>query len=142
MNARYLFLLAIFFYFPAMAEDSRQFARLTQEAQATLRQEMLDNMVALNEILALVAANRIKEAGEVAEKSLGRSAMGKNARLPFEHRPGPQMPPTMHEIGRGGHLAASECATAAASGDRERALALLPNLTASCVGCHAAYRTR
>ena len=90
----------------------------------------------------LVAANRIKEAGEVAEKSLGRSAMGKNARLPFAHRPGPQMPPTMHEIGRGGHFAASEFAAAAASGNRERALALLPNLTASCVGCHAAYRSR
>lgn len=127
---------------PAAAEDARQLARLTPEAQVTLRQEMLDNLVALNEILALVAANRIKDAGEIAEKSLGRSAMGKNARLPFEQRPGPQMPQTMHEIGRGGHFAASEFATAAAGGDRDKALALLPNLTASCVGCHAAYRTR
>ena len=100
------------------------------------------HLIALNEILSLVAANKIKEAGEVAENSLGRSAMGKNARLPFAHRPGPQMPPAMHDIGRGGHFAASEFAAAAASGNRERALALLPNLTASCVGCHAAYRSR
>jgi hypothetical protein len=142
MKARYLIPLALFLSAGALAEDNRQLARLSPEAQATLRQEMLDNMVAVNEILALVAANRIKEAGEVAEKSLGRGAMGKNARLPFEHRPGPQMPPAMHEIGRGGHFAASEFAAAAAGGDRERALALLPNLTASCVGCHAAYRTR
>ncbi len=134
-------LLALFLALPVAAEDHRQLAVLSPEAQATLRQEMLDNLIALNEILALVAANRIKEAGEVAEKSLGRSAMGKNARLPFAHRPGPQMPPTMHEIGRGGHFAASEFAAAATSGDRERALALLPNLTASCVGCHAAYRS-
>jgi len=107
-----------------------------------LRQEMLDNLIAINEVLALVAANKIKEAGEVAETKLGRSAMGKNARLPFENRPGPQMPAAMHDQGRSGHLAASEFAAAAASGNRERALALLPNLTGNCVACHASYRTR
>ena len=142
MCSRYPLLLALFLALPVAAEDHRQLAALSSEAQATLRQEMLDNLIALNEILSLVAANKIKEAGEVAENSLGRSAMGKNARLPFAHRPGPQMPPAMHDIGRGGHFAASEFAAAAASGNRERALARLPNLTASCVGCHAAYRSR
>lgn len=127
---------------PAAAEDTRQFAKLTPQAQEVLRQEMLDNLIAINEILSLVAENKIKEAGEVAETKLGRSAMGKNARLPFESRPGPQMPPAMHDIGRNGHLAASEFAAAAASGNRDRALALLPGLTANCVACHASYRTR
>lgn len=127
---------------PAVAEDSRQLAKLTPQAQEVLRQEMLDNLIAINEILALVAANRIKEAGEVAETNLGRSAMGKNAKLPFEHRPGPQMPAAMHDLGRNGHMAASEFAAAAASGDRDRALAKLPGLTGNCVACHASYRTR
>lgn len=137
-----LLIAALFLALPAAAEDTRQLARLTPQAQEVLRQEMLDNLVAINEILALVAASKIREAGEVAETKLGRSAMGKNARLPFEYRPGPQMPAAMHELGRNGHLAASEFAAAAASGERERALALLPKLTENCVACHAGYRTR
>ena len=137
-----LLLTALFLAFPAAAEDTRQLARLTPQAQDVLRQEMLDNLIAINEVLALVAANKIKEAGAVAEAKLGRSAMGKHARLPFDSRPGPQMPPAMHELGRGGHQAASEFAAAAAGGDCERALALLPNLTGNCVACHASYRTR
>lgn len=137
-----LLFTAMLIALPAAAEDTRQLARLTPQAQEVLRQEMLDNLIAINEILALVAASKIREAGEVAETKLGRSAMGKNARLPFEHRPGPQMPAAMHELGRNGHLAASEFAAAAASGERERALALLPKLTENCVACHAGYRTR
>jgi hypothetical protein len=137
-----LLFTAMLITLPAAAEDTRQLARLTPQAQEVLRQEMLDNLIAINEILSLVATNKIGEAGKVAETKLGRSAMGKNARLPFEQRPGPQMPAAMHELGRNGHLAASEFAVAAASGERERALALLPKLTESCVACHASYRTR
>lgn len=137
-----LLFTAMLIALPAAAEDTRHLARLTPQAQEVLRQEMLDNLIAVNEILSLVAANKLKEAGEVAETKLGKSAMGKNARLPFEQRPGPQMPAAMHELGRNGHLAASEFAAAAASGERERALALLPKLTENCVACHASYRTR
>jgi hypothetical protein len=52
------------------------------------------------------------------------------------------MPPAMHGIGMDGHKAASEFAKVAATGDRDKALALLPNLTGACVACHLAYRTR
>ncbi|MBM3391141.1 MAG: cytochrome C [Betaproteobacteria bacterium] len=134
--------LVLLLALPAAAEDTRQLAKLTPQAQEVLRQEMFDNLVALNEILSLVAENKLKEAGEVAESKLGKRAMGKHARLPFEARPGPQMPPEMHDLGRNGHFAASEFAAAAAGGNRARALALLPNLTANCVACHASYRTR
>lgn len=137
-----LLTLVLLLALPAAAEDTRPLVKLTPQAQEVLRREMLDNLIAINEILALVAENRLKEAGEVAEARLGRRAMGKNAALPIEARPGPQMPPEMHALGRNGHFAASEFAAAAASGDRERALALLPNLTANCVACHAGYRTR
>jgi len=134
--------LVLLLALPAAAEDTRQLAKLTPQAQEVLRQEMLDNLVALNEILSLVAENKIKEAGAAAESKLGRGAMGRHAKLPFESRPGPQMPNEMHNLGRNGHFAASEFAAAAAGGNRERALALLPNLTANCVACHASYRTR
>jgi hypothetical protein len=127
---------------PAAAEDLRLFAPLTPQAQETLRLEMLDNLVALNEILALLADGKVKEAGAVAEERLGRGAMGKNARLPFDARPGPQMPAAMHDMGRNGHFVASEFAAAAASGDRDAALAKLPALMSACIACHATYRTR
>lgn len=133
---------ALLFTLPVAAEDARQFVQLAPPAQETLRLEMLDNLLALNEILTLLSDGKVKEAGALAEERLGRGAMGKNARLPFEARPGPQMPRAMHDIGRSGHDAASEFARAAASGDREQALAKLPALIGNCIACHATYRTR
>lgn len=127
---------------PALAEDTRQYVELKPAARETLRQEMFDNLLALNEILGLVGENKLKEAAAVAEEKLGKTAMGKNARLPFDARPGAQMPVDMHNIGRDGHAAASEFAAAAASGNREQALAKLSQLSGACVACHASYRTR
>jgi hypothetical protein len=126
----------------AIAEDTRQLVKLPAPAEETLRQEMLDNLVAINEVLTLMAAGKITEAGQVAEVKLGMSAMGKHRDKPFDARPGPHMPPAMHSIGMDGHKAVSEFAAVAKTGDRDKALALLPNLTAACVGCHFSYRTR
>lgn len=125
-----------------LAEDGRQLATLPPPAQETLRQEMFDNLVAINEILSAVAAGKFREAGDIAEQKLGVSAQGKHRSKPFDARPGPHMPPAMHAIGMDGHRAASDFAVAAKAGDRDRALALLPNLTNACVSCHSSYRTR
>jgi len=141
-NLRQLCFLGLLLSGSALAEDPRQLAVLPPPAQETLRQEMLANLVALNEILGLVATDRIKEAGAIAEQQLGLSAQGKNRDKPFEARPGPHMPPAMHALGMEGHRAASEFAKAAQTGDRARALALLPKLTDACVSCHAMWRTR
>lgn len=135
-------LIATLLALPVAAEDTRQFVQLAPPAQETLRLEMLDNLLALNEILALLADDKIKEAGALAEERLGRGAMGKNARLPFDARPGPQMPRAMHDIGRAGHDAASAFAQAASGGDRRAALEKLPAIMNACIGCHASYRTR
>ena len=137
-----LIMLAALLAGQAFGDDARQLAPLPPAAQEALRQEMLDNLLALNQILTLMAAGKLKEAGEQAEKTLGQSAMGKHRDKPFDARPGPHMPPAMHGIGIDGHRAASEFAKAASSGDREKALALLPRLTEACVGCHYSYRTR
>ena len=137
-----LLIAALFLALPAAAEDTRQLARLTPQAQEVLRQEMLDNLVAVNEVLSLMAEGKVKEAGEAAETKLGVSAMGKHRMKPFDARPGPHMPPAMHGIGMDGHKAVSEFAAVAKTGDRDKALALLPNITSACVGCHFSYRTR
>ena len=126
----------------AGAEDTRQFVKLPAPAQEALREEMLENLVTVNEVLSLMAAGKIREAGELAEARLGMSAMGKHRSKPMDARPGPHMPPAMHGIGMDGHKAASEFATVAKTGDRDKALALLPNLTTACVACHFSYRTR
>ncbi len=71
----------------AGVEDTRQSVTLPAPAQEVLRQEMLDNLVAVNEILSLMAAGKVREAGDVAESKLGRSAMGKHRDKPFEAPP-------------------------------------------------------
>jgi hypothetical protein len=124
------------------ADDPRQLAPLPPAAEAALREEMRGNLVALNEIVALLAAGKVREAGDKAERALGMSAMGKHRDKPMNARPGPNMPPAMHELGVNGHRDASAFARAAAGGDREQALAALPTLFAACVACHHAYRIR
>ncbi|PKO33819.1 MAG: cytochrome C [Betaproteobacteria bacterium HGW-Betaproteobacteria-7] len=126
----------------AVGEDTRQVASLPEAAQASLRQEMQASLVALNEVLTLMAAGKVVEAGALAEAQLGVSAMGKHRGKPFAARPGPHMPPAMHGIGMDGHQAASEFARVAATSDRDKALALLPNLTGGCVACHSSWRIR
>ena len=139
---RPLWLVGLLLAGPLMAEDQRQLATLPPPAQETLRQEMLANLVALNEILGLVATDKIKEAGAVAEQQLGLSVQGRNRDKPFDARPGPYMPQAMRALGMEGHRAASEFAKAAQAGERDRALALLPSLTNACVSCHASWRIR
>jgi len=124
------------------AEDTRQLVSLPAAAEANLRAEMCANLLALNEILELVAAGKLAEAGQVAEKQMGLGAMGKYRSEPFAARPGPHLPAAMHAIGMDGHRAADEFARIAATGDRERTVAALPSLTAACVACHHAYRIR
>lgn len=137
-----LFLMFAILTGNALAEDTRQLVKLPPAAQESLRQEMLDNLIGLNEVLSLMAQGKVKEAGVVAEKEFGVSAQGKHRGKPMDARPGPHMPPAMHAIGMDSHQAASEFAKVAATGDRDKALALLPNLTGACVGCHISYRAR
>lgn len=127
---------------PAATEDARQLIAMPPIARTVMREDMIDHLGALNEILGLMAADKLKEAGDVAEKRMGRSTMGKHAARTRGQGPGRFMPPEMHGIGMAGHDAASEFAKVAASGDKARALAALQDLTGTCVACHAAYRTR
>ena len=124
------------------AADARLLATLPAPAVEVMRHEMRGNMLALNEILSLVAAGKIKEAGVKAEMELGVSTMGRHRDQPVEARPGPHMPAEMHAFGMKGHQDASEFARIAASGDSKQTVAALPLLTSACVSCHAAYRIR
>lgn len=126
----------------AQTVDTRQLVKLPEPAVETLRAEMRDNLVTLNEIVTLVVAGKVKEAGVVAEKKLGAGVMGQHRDKPIEARPGAHMPPAMHDLGRNQHKTASAFAAITATGDREKTLAALPTLNASCVSCHLAFRVR
>jgi hypothetical protein len=126
----------------AVPDDTRQLVTMPPIARTVMREDMIDHLGALNEILGLMAADKLREAGEVAEKRMGRSTMGRHAARTRGQGPGRFMPPEMHGIGMAGHDAASEFAKVAATGDKAKALAALQALTSICVACHASYRTR
>ena len=126
--------------FAAQAEDVRQLVEMPPGAQALIREEMRDNVFALNAIIGLLAEGKLEEAGRLAEREMGTSAMGRFRGNPSA--PGRHMVPEMRKLGRGMHFAASEFADATAVGDLPDALAALKVLTDKCAACHAAYRVR
>ena len=125
--------------------DERQFVKMPPEAIATLRAEMLKNQVALHLIIGALAENKFVEAGDIAEKEMGISTMGKHRKLEGNARPGRFMPDEMHAIGRSSHVAASDFAKLAKSAgpdDLPKLLTSLQNVTRACIACHQSYRTR
>ncbi len=120
--------------------DSRKLVTMPERAKDIIRKKMQANLAALNAIIGYLASNDFESAAESAEKTMGKSTMGK-------HRgsgaaPGLFMPKEMRSLGRGMHEAASEFAEVAKQGDIKNSLKFLEKLTGSCVACHHAYRIR
>ncbi len=121
-------------------KDTRQLVSMPEQTLEIMRQDMLEHLATLSEIIGYLAANNLEAAADVAEKKMGRSSMGKHRGTGMG--PSRFMPPAMHSIGRGMHEAASEVATAAKQGDLKGAYTSLQKVTSSCVACHYSYRTR
>ena len=120
--------------------DPRQLVEMPDQALKLMREDMLEHLSALNEIIAHLAANNLDAAAEIAESKMGRSSMGKHRGTGMG--PGRFMPPEMRSIGRGMHEAASEFSQLAKKGDSKNAYVALQKITGSCVVCHYSYRTR
>lgn len=121
-------------------DDGRQLVSMPAAAQQLLRQDMLDHLSALNQILGLLGASEYQKASELAERRLGKSSMGRHRGTGMG--PGRFMPAEMHRIGIGMHQAASEFAVTVANQDPSAAYTALQRVTSSCVACHASFRTR
>ena len=124
--------------------DGRQFVEMPPEARATLRAEMVSNQLALHSIIGALAELKFAEAGDIAEKELGISAMGKHRKLPQNARPGMFMPDEAKRV-FGESRAASDfarLAKAAETTDLPRLLSALQAMTGTCVACHLSYRTQ
>lgn len=124
------------------AGDGRQFVEMPPDARAELRAEMLDFQSAFQQIIAALAEGKSSDAGTIAEKNIGVSAMGRHRTAPANARPGRYMPPEMHAMARTMHQSASEFANTAQAGDASATLKALAQLSGTCVGCHRTYRTQ
>ena len=120
--------------------DPRQLISIPEESRELMRQDMLDHLSALNEIIGYLAANDLDAAADVAETRLGRSSMGKHSGTGMG--PGRFMPDEMRSLGWGMHDAASEFSQIAKQGDVKNTYSALQKVTSSCIACHYSYRTR
>ena len=125
---------------PSQPNDSRTFVKMPAKVQLIMRQDMLIHLATLTQILGLLADGKLNEAAEVAEKQMGNSARGKHRGTGMG--PGRYMPPEMHTLGWNMHQAATDFAQIAKTGNTKGAYAALQTVTATCVTCHAVYRTR
>lgn len=124
----------------APAGDHRQLVSMPDETLQLLRQDMLDHLAALNEIIGLLAENKLDAAAEVAETRMGKNSMGKHRGTGMG--PGRFMPPEMRNLGWGMHESATDFSRATGEGDSKAAYKALQKITTSCVACHYSYRTR
>lgn len=122
----------------ALAEDTREQVSMPPMMQAHMLANMREHLESLDTILALLAQQKLGEAGELAEARLGMSSL---ARHGGEHM-APYMPEGMRSDGSAMHRAASQFALVAQEGDREGAYAALHEVTTRCVACHSGYRLR
>ena len=120
--------------------DSRQLISMPNETRKLMREDMMNNLSALNEIFAHLTENNFNDAAEVAENRMGKSSMGKHRSTGMG--PGRFMPIEMRNIGWTMHEAASEFAVIAKQGDLTNAYNALQKVTSACVACHYGYRTQ
>jgi len=120
--------------------DSRQLVSMPEETRRLMREEMLDHLSALNELIGYLASSNLDAVATVAETRMGKSSMGKHRATGMG--PGKYMPDAMRNIGFGMHTAASELSQVAKDGDLKGAYGALQKITSSCVACHYSYRIR
>lgn len=120
--------------------DLRQLVSMPKQARQLMRQDMLDHLSTLNEIVGYLADNNLDAAAEIAETRMGKSSMGKHRATGMG--PGRFMPLAMRNLGWGMHESASEFSRVAKEGDLKGAYGALQKVTSSCVACHYSYRTR
>jgi hypothetical protein len=119
-------------------KDTRQFVKIPEMTRQIIRQRMLNNLIALNQIFGLLANDKLNEAADVAEKEIGNWRIGHGTGM----GPGKFMPIGMRQIGMSLHKSVEEFARIARKGDTKKAYAALQNVSGVCVACHLSYRTR
>jgi hypothetical protein len=127
------------------AQDTREFVPLPERMQEHMLANMRDHLATLNTIIGDLAGGRFDAAAKLAEQRLGMSSLGLHGAAHMA----PFMPQPMQDLGTTMHRAASRLAivlqntSVSPSLDTMRdANQALHEVTTTCVGCHASYRTR
>jgi hypothetical protein len=127
------------------ADDNRQMVSLPPPMQEHMLANMRDHVTILDQVLGLVAAEKFRQASELAEARLGMSSLGLHGAAHMA----PFMPQPMQDIGTTMHRAASRFALVATDADVKRSYesmrevtSALHEVTATCAACHAGFRIR
>ncbi len=127
------------------AEDTRQLVKMPEMMQNHMLENMRSHLLALDEVLGLLAKGKVNEAGWVAEKKIGLSSLD----LHGSSHLAPYMPDGMKAAGTEMHRAASRFARAAEEADfahtyeaQQKVFDALQGITQNCNACHTAYRLR
>jgi len=122
--------------------DLRQFVDFPPRIYEHELWSMRDHLQTLQKIQDYLANSQYEKAADIAEQRLGMSSF----KLHGAHESGKYMPKGMQEAGGAMHHSASRFALAATdvivTGETNKVIAALADLTAKCVACHAAYRLR
>jgi hypothetical protein len=118
--------------------DARQLVELPEMMQTHMMSNMRDHLQAINEIITYLADGNLDKAAVIAEQRLGMSSLDEHG---ASHMAG-FMPEGMRNAGTEMHKAASRFALKAEEGELLPAYAMLKEITAACVACHAHYRIR
>lgn len=120
--------------------DSRQLLEMPAAAKNTLRTEMLERLLALQQIMQAIADGKPQDAAPVAKAGIGMGVMMRHGKRPPEAIPRNYMPEGMMPLSKQSHMLGEELAEALKSGDRARIDAKLRDVTGNCVACHNLYR--
>ena len=125
-----------------VAPDLRQFVEFPAPLVEQTLANMRDHLQTLQEIQFHLAMGHTDVAAKIAEERLGMSSLGLHGAAEVSK----YMPQGMQDAGTAMHRAASRFAIAAeeagVTGDLKPVFAGLAEITAQCVGCHAAYRLK
>jgi hypothetical protein len=124
----------------ARAEDNRIAIDLPPDIKARFLEQMRTHMNALNDVIHLMAAGKVREAGSVASSEM---ATGKGKGI------GRFMPPEFREMGFDYHRSAGDFARLTAeisepmdAAGWEKAVGGVAQITARCSACHATFRVK
>lgn len=136
----YVIAAALFVFSSDMSatEDTRQLVKLPDMMQTHMLSNMRDHLSAINDILQYMNEGELDKAADVAEKRLGMSSLESHGASHL----GKFMPEGMAKAGTSMHKAASRFALKAQEGEILPAYKLLPEITSSCVACHASYKIK
>ena len=131
-------ILALLGGFTAAQADDREMVELPEMMRSHMLANMRDHLVAIDEILRLLAEQELDKAADVAEDRLGFSSLEQHGASHMARF----MPQEMQAAGTEMHRAASQFARVAQEGEIMPAYRKLGEITAACVSCHARYRVQ